>query len=61
MELMALEIENNKLRISLRNASYTKKFNFISPIHKNNDQPIEFRSKFNVDTELIRKMDKLKQ
>jgi hypothetical protein len=32
----------------LRNASYSKRFNFHSPIQKNNNQPLEFYKKFKV-------------
>lgn len=37
---MMLQIHNHRAKINLRNASYTKRFNFISPIPKNNDKPI---------------------
>lgn len=58
---MMLQIHNHRTKISLRNASYSKRFNFISPIHKNNDQPIEFRAKFKVKQSLVDHMDELAQ
>lgn len=57
--LMMLEIENRREKISLRNASYTKRYNFISPIGKNNDKAIEFIPKFKVKQELINRQEEL--
>lgn len=34
------EMENRRYKIMLRNASYSKKFNFHSPIPKNNNSPL---------------------
>lgn len=50
---MALQIHNHRAKISLRNASYSKRFNFISPIPKNNDKPLEYKPKFIVKEQLI--------
>jgi len=56
---MKAEIANNRLKIHLRSASYSKRFNFISPISKNNDRPIEFTTKFKVKQELINQLEEI--
>ena len=43
-------MQNRKYKISLRNASYTKRFNFHSPIPKNNSTPLDFFKKFKVSS-----------
>lgn len=58
---MMLQIHNHRAKISLRTASYTKRFNFISPIPKNNDKPIEFRSKFAVKKVLVDQLEELER
>jgi hypothetical protein len=56
---MMLQIHNHRTKISLRNASYTKRFNYISPIPKNNDKPIEYKPKVIIEKHLFDKVDEL--
>jgi hypothetical protein len=46
------ELENRNYKIKLRNASYSKRFNFHSPIPKNNNRPLDFYKKFKVSPNL---------
>ncbi len=50
-----LEMSNRREKISLRAGSYSKRFNFHSPITKNNARPIQFRTKFVVSQRLAEK------
>ena len=56
---MMLQIHNHRTKISLRNASYTKRFNYISPIPQNNDEPLEFKAKFKVQKHMVDKLEEL--
>jgi hypothetical protein len=58
---MMLQIHNHRTKISLRNASYSKRFNYISPIPKNNDKPLEFRGKFKAQKHMVDKLEELCQ
>ena len=45
----------------MRNASYTKRFKFISPLAKTNDQPLKYIPKHPVSQKMIDKCSDLKQ
>ena len=60
-EIIAREIKNKREKIQLRNASYTKRFNFISPLAKNNDQPLEYIPTRTVSKATVDYCDELKR
>ena len=55
------QIKNKRLKIKLRNASYTKRFNFISPLKKNNDKPLEYIPIHPVNQATVEYCDELKR